>query len=299
MLHPALRFENWAVAALAALLAACGEPRTAAARAQTPPPCDPARQVATLPDDIVEASGVVFSPTHQGILWVHNDSDRFLFALDRTGTLRARIPLPEPEPRDLEDIAAGPCGGGRGSCLYLADVGDNDHRRTSVAVLRIPEPALTDSAMAAPERFVFQYEDGARDAEALFLLGGRIHIVSKGRNGPIALYRAPATLRPEAMLLERVRTLTDGLVQIPNQVTGADATPAGDWVVIRTYTYLDLYRVHGDTIATSASARAPLASAAEPQGEGVGINAAGEIFLVSERALGLPAPLSYLRCQLR
>jgi len=288
-----------AAGTLAILLAGCTDPRTAAANAQTPPRCEPPKQIAMLPTDIDEASGVAFSASHEGILWVHSDSDRYLYALDRRGIRKARVALPGPRPRDWEDMAVGPCGTGTGSCLYLADIGDNGHERTSVTVLRVPEPALTDSVTAEPERFVFQYEDGPRDAEALFLLGGRIHIVSKGRNAAIALYRAPATLGEAAMPLERVRSFTAGLVQIPDQVTGAAATPAGDWVAIRTYTYLDLYRVHGDTLATALTARTPLAPAAEPQGEGVALNAAGDVYLVSERALGLPAPLSHTRCQLR
>ncbi|NJD10319.1 MAG: hypothetical protein FIB01_07690 [Gemmatimonadetes bacterium] len=294
-----LRLRAIALPLAAATLAACRDSANTAASAQAPPLCEPPRQVAILPSDIVEASGVVFSPTHPDLLWVHNDSDRYLYALDRTGALKARVALPGLQPQDWEDIAAGPCAGGSGSCLYLADIGDNGNRRTGVSVLRIPEPALTDTVAAPPERFAFQYADGPRDAEAMFLLRGRIHIVSKGRNGPIRLYRAPAVLGPQAMPLEPVRNFTDGLVQIPDQVTGADATPAGDWVAIRTYTFLDLYRVTGDTLETAPSAHTPLAAAAEPQGEGVAINGAGEVVLVSERALGLPAPLSYLRCRLR
>jgi hypothetical protein len=296
MRYPSFGFRQLA-ATMTLFTAGCTEPRGAAVNAQTPSPCEAPRQLATLPDDIVEASGVVFSATNPAVIWVHNDSDRHLYALDRNGALQARVRLPEPEPRDWEDIATGPCPGG-GSCLYLADIGDNLHVRSSVSVLRVPEPALDAGKTAEPERFTFRYPDGARDAEALFLLGGRIHIVSKGRAAPIALYRAPPRLGTEPMDLERVRALTPGGVQLPDQVTGAGATPDGRWVVLRTYSYLDLYRVAGDTLPASATTRVNLTPLREPQGEGVAINAAGEILLVSERALGRPGSLSYLQCRL-
>jgi len=283
-------------AALAMAGAAAGCADHDGATAQTTAQCEPPRRVATLPAQINEASGAVFSPGNPDVLWVHNDSDRHLYALDRQGRLLARVALPGERPRDWEDIAAGPCADG-GACLYLADIGDNQHERELVTVLRVPEPGLEDQTVTAVEHFRFRYPDGPRDAEALFLLGGRVHIVSKGRNGPIAVYRAPAQLNAETMTLEHVRTLTDGLVQIPDQVTGA--AQAGNWVALRTYRYLDLYEVHDDTLATYASFRVSLAELREPQGEGVALSSAGEIFLVSEKQHLGTAPLSYLRCTLR
>jgi hypothetical protein len=280
----------------ALLLAAAGCTERGGANAQTTSACEAPRRVADLPAGIDEASGVVFSPADPDVLWVHNDSDDRLYALDRQGRLLASVELPGDRPRDWEDIATGPCAAG-GTCLYLADIGDNEHVRAAVTVLRVPEPALTAASTSTPERFEFQYPGGPRDAEAIFLLGGRLHIVSKGRNGPIALYRAPARLTAGPTLLEHVRTFTDGLVQIPDQVTGAAA--AGAWVALRTYRYLDVYRVHGDTLAAEASFRVSLAGLDEPQGEGVALNGAGEIFLVSENERSGAAPLSYLRCELR
>jgi hypothetical protein len=277
--------------------AACTEARGGSADAQLPSPCESPRQLATLPDDLVEASGVVFSPGQDSVLWVHNDSDDRLYALDRRGALLARVSLPGDRPRDWEDMAAGPCAGG-GSCLYLADIGDNDAVRPSVTVLRVPEPGLADNRTAEPERFQFRYPGGPRDAEALFLLHGRIHIVSKGRGSPISLYRAPADLQPGITMLEQVRAFTGMVAQLPDQVTGADASPDGRWVALRTYSYLDLYQVQGDSLPAAATVRVSLTPLREPQGEGVAINAAGEILLVSERARGRPAPLSYLRCRL-
>lgn len=287
-----------AVLATALCLAACTEARGGSAGAPAASPCEAPSRLANLPADLVEASGIVFSSSHDSVVWVHNDSDHHLYALDRSGALQARIPLVGDRPRDWEDIAAGLCPDG-GSCLYLADTGDNDAVRPSVTVLRVPEPGLGDARTAEPERFEFRYPGGPRDAEALFLLGGRIHIVSKGRGSPISLYRAPAALQPGTMMLEHVRSFTGMVAQLPDQVTGAGASPDGRWVVLRTYSYLDLYAVQGDSLPAAASARVSLTSLREPQGEGVAINGHGEILLVSEQARGRPAPLSYLRCQLR
>jgi hypothetical protein len=94
------------------------------------------------------------------------------------------------------------------------------------------------------ERFPIRYPDGPQDAEALFVLPDTtVYIISKGRNGPITVYRYPPPLRAgERVLLEPVQQLSPGLVQLPDLVTGAAATPDGRTIAVRTYTHLQLYR---------------------------------------------------------
>src|SRR5262245_5258310 len=107
--------------------------------AGTAGPCR-VEHAAALPD-LPEASGLAVSRRHPGIIWSHNDSgnDTVLFALDSSGQVRGRVRVPI-EMRDWEDVSAGRCPAG--SCLYLADIGDNRQVRRQIRIVRVPEPAL-------------------------------------------------------------------------------------------------------------------------------------------------------------
>jgi hypothetical protein len=152
------------------------------------------------------------------------------------------------------------------------------------------------------ERFPFAYPDGPRDAEAMFVMPDTtVYVISKGRSGPITLYRYPAPLRAnERVTLQPVQQLTDGLVQLPFLVTGADALPDGSVIAVRTYAYLMLFRMDADTLAGLWPRPGyDLAGLAEPQGEGVALAADGTVHLVSERGIERrPPPMSRLRCTL-
>ena len=54
-----------------------------------------------------------------------------------------------------------------------------------------------------------RFPNGARDAEGLFILpSGDLYILTKGRRGPIELFRYPSPERPgETVTLEHVREL--------------------------------------------------------------------------------------------
>lgn len=305
------RAFGWSSAAAGlAILAGCAggdapPPEHRAGTAAGELACEAPRVAGTLPGALREASGVTFSLRDPGVLWSHNDSghDPELLATDTLGNLLGRVRVTGADNVDWEDIAAGPCEGGGGACLYIADTGDNLARRSGVVLYRVPEPAPDDTETPPVERFPIRYPEGPRDAEALAVSGaGEVHILSKGRTSGVVLYRYPPPLRAgREVELERVWTIADETVPLPVQVTGASRSPDGRWLAVRTYVALHLYRVgeDGSLRAVLAEAGVPLTDLGERQGEGVALRDDGLIALTSEGLPGDgPAPLSLLRCRL-
>ncbi|HEX7050576.1 MAG TPA: hypothetical protein VF188_10275 [Longimicrobiales bacterium] len=279
-----------ALATLAAL--GCTPRAGGAARCAAP------QQTGTLPPEVGESSGVAVSRRHTGILWTHNDSggDPVIFAVDSTGHLSGAIRVRGAENVDWEDAALGPCP--TGDCLYLADTGDNRLRRDDAAIYRIAEPAPGDS-VATAERFPIRYPDAPHDAEALFVLpDGGVFLVTKGHDAPVAVYRYPQPLRrDEAVVLERVQTLTDGPVALSKQITGAAAAPDGRWVALRTYTDVSIHPVRRGRLETAAF-RLDIQTLGEPQGEAIGIAPDGSIILTSEAGpANLAAVIARIVCR--
>jgi hypothetical protein len=262
--------------------------------------CDGARTIAALPAKLHEASGVAASARHPGILWVHNDSgEPIIFAIDTLGKERGRVRLAAPN-TDWEDIDVAPCP--EGSCIYLGAIGDNLQRRQDRAVLRFLEPALEGTPPIRPIRLRYQLPDAAHDTEAMFVMpDARIFLVTKGRSGPITVFRFPD--KPSAddvNRLEEVQRLTPGLVQLPDMVTGAGTSPDGKVIAIRTYSTLQFYSFDGARLAPLlAGTGFDLQPLGEFQGEGVDIMANGSVYLVSEKGLAdEDPPLSKVSCSL-
>jgi hypothetical protein len=220
-----------------------------------------------------ELSGLAASRRHPGVFWAHNDHDgdraTEIFALTATGEVLARFPAPQPPPHDAEDVAIGPCPGG--SCLFLADVGNNKRDRTEFALYRAPEPELDpDAPPAAPlafERFAVRYDDGAHDVEALLVdpASGRIFLVTKrAADLPSAVYGLPAALDPaQPNVAKKVATLpvpTAG----DSQTTGASAHPCGGGFLLRTYRTLYEFRTPLGAPLEQAFAVAPRKVPAPP-----------------------------------
>jgi hypothetical protein len=262
--------------------------------------CLPVLQPAALPESIRESSGVVASRRYEGVYWTLDDSGPSeLYAVDAQGVLVGRVEVPTDLGEDREDLSLGPCESGE--CLYIADVGDNLERRRSVALYRLPEPDPTDDIASPPEVFRFRLPDGPRDVEAAYLLPGeRLHLLSKGRNGPPTLYRYPGPLRDDAtVVLEAVQRFGDGARPISRQVTGADASPDGRIVVVRTYETLALFHVAADTLAPIPGSTVDLRTLREPQGEGVAMAPGGRIVLTSERGpFGGRGSIALLGCEI-
>jgi hypothetical protein len=225
--------------------------------------------------DIPEASGLAVSRRNPGVIWSHNDSgnDAVLFALDPSGTVLGRVLVPV-HLRDWEDISVGHCGSG--SCLYLADIGDNRFSRREIQIYRVPEPTPNDTESAPAEAFTAAYDDGPHNAEAAFVIGSDIFVITRDRTA--RLYRSiPAFPNRGELNLQRIGQL--GL----EAVTDAEATPDEKSVVVRTsheavfYKAEDLMR--GDNVPYL---RIPIDGLRESQGEGVAVDANGMLYLASE-----------------
>ena len=246
-------------------------------------PCRPADSIVPL-SGLAEASGLAVSRAVPGRLWTHNDSgEPVLFALDARGAVAGQVRLSGASVEDWEAIAVGSCG--TGSCLYVADIGDNEAGRKRITVYRAPEPKGVSGSIAVAEAFYATYPDGPHDAEAL-LIGsdGRLHIVTKGETGPVAIYRFPAQLQSGAsMRLERVGTPMAGKSDVASRITDGAVSPDGQWAVLRTRSSLSFYRA-SDLLAGQwqVASRVDLTSLKEPQGEGVALGADNTVFVAGE-----------------
>ena len=116
--------------------------------------------------DLPEASGIAVSARTPGVLWLHNDSgDPLLRALATDGASRGSVWIAGAAVEDWEDVTVAPCP--HGSCVYIGDIGDNNARRSSLTIYRVPEPDPTTARSPRAESMRLTYPDGPKDAEAL------------------------------------------------------------------------------------------------------------------------------------
>ncbi len=249
---------------------------------------------------VAESSSLVSTPAGPW-LWTANDSGDTarLFAVDRSGRTLAVAALPGTEVTDVEDSALGP-----DRTLYVGDIGDNGAVRTSVAVLRVPEPAVDPRrtgvrvTTAPPRRAVLTYEDGPHDAETLLVhpRTGQVLVVTKGVFGS-TVYAAPQPLADG--VLRRVGSVSFRVTGTPGgpspQVaaqllaTGGSVAPDGSRLVIRTYTDAYVWPVPGDDlVAALRGTPQVLPLPASKQGEAVTWSRDGSTLLTSSEGVRAP-----------
>jgi hypothetical protein len=252
--------------------------------AQQPAQCKPVSDVARM-NELPEASGLAASRVTPNRFWSHNDSgEPALIALDGNGRVVGRLALPGARVEDWEAVAVGPCPSG--SCVYVADIGDNDAERKQITIYRMAEPASLDSRPAAAEVFHATYPDGAHDAETLLIDGnGRLYIVTKGDTGPVSVYGFPKELRVgHTMRLERIGQPRDrGNALKDDRITDGAVSRDGRWIVLRSNGALIFYRA-ADLLAGQwrTSGVVSLKDLGEAQGEGVTFGSGTEVFVSGE-----------------
>lgn len=266
------------------VMLAFAQDSTRATDARAAPRCTPQAstvRVAELP----EGSGVAASRRVPGRAWAHNDSGKpLLVALSDGGQAAGTVQVAGAEVGDWEAMAVGPCPAG--SCLYIADIGDNDAERERVTIYRVPEPDGAADSVRVSDVFHATYPDGPHDAETLLVTPqGDLFIVTKGETGPAALYRFPGTPQPNAVVrLSRVGTSRHESRAAPDdRITDGAVSPDGTWIVLRTRRALVVHRAADLTSGSWREAgRIDLAALGEPQGEGVTFASDTELYLVGE-----------------
>lgn len=248
---------------------------------------------------IDEASGIVCSVLNEDILWTHNDSggQPSVYAIDTKGNLIATLQLPGVRNRDWEDIAIHKEPKSKESFLYIGEIGDNAGKHPSIFIYKVPEPLFTnaDTLFTAKrvEKFEIKYEDGARDAEALFIdpANGDIYIISK-REEQVGVYRVKA---PDSSKLNTaVKTATLPL----SWVTAADISPDGKKLLVKTYTSIWQYKLKRSTDGSLILNAKPqtLPYRVEPQGEAVCFDGNGKsYYTLSEAGAEGPQILYYYK----
>jgi hypothetical protein len=263
--------------------------------------CTPATGLTRIPE-LPEGSGLAASRSTAGRFWSHNDSgEPVLYSLDGEGRVTGRLKVSGATVEDWEAIAVGSCP--KGTCLYVGDIGDNEAKRQRITVYRITEPTAAAGSAATVDVFHATYPDGAHDAESLLIAAdGRLHIVTKGDTGPVALYRFPTELQSgTTMRLERVgapRT-TDSSPR-DERITDGSVSPDGRWIALRSNQSVTFYAAT-DLLAGNwrESGRVTLTPLAEPQGEGITFGPGNSVYLISEGgSKKQPGTFARLTCSL-
>jgi len=261
-----------------------------------------AQSTATVASQVLaEVSGMAISHRYPGISWMHNDAGNSaaLFAVDGDGQTVGTWSILGAENRDWEDLAAGPCiqPDQPCTCLYLADVGDNDASRSSALIYRLPEPdasASTGGQVSDVEELWFVYPDGlARDAEAVAVhpSSGEVIVVAKAvQGGPTEVFAfpdVPAQAHPESApavldLVGELDLLSAGAQD--DSVTGADVSPLGQRIVLRTDDDLLVLDVPpGGSLTGAVDSEFRFAPTPDEDGEAVGFSVDGRsVMLVGE-----------------
>ncbi|MFI8569476.1 hypothetical protein ACIGGF_23245 [Rhodococcus sp. NPDC078407] len=198
------------------------------------------------------------------------------------------------DPYDVEDLTS------YDGSLWLADIGDNQMRRDTVALTRI------DPTTGAGELYRLTYPDGAHDAETILIEhGGRPVIVTKELSGVSGVYvpagdESVADLTnpgptPMRKVGDLVFTATDTVGGPPFVVgsilaTGGAVNADGTVAAVRTYTDAYLFRTSDGDIASAlvdpTAPRAVVPLPDQPQGEALAFLGDGSLLLASEAGFG-------------
>jgi hypothetical protein len=243
-------------------------PASASAQALAAPGAPQGTVLCTVSDPrLAELSGLVV--VGKRMLAVADGGDRLgVQVLDRSCAVVETRSAPV-DPYDPEDLALSADG-----TVWVADTGDNDARRGTVALHALRADGTVDV-------FRLAYPDGPHDAEALLLApDGTPYLVTKEVMGASRVYRPVAALVDGATVgLAPVASVNLTLTGTPGgpvgragqlMVTGGAVSGDGRLLALRTYTDAYLWPLTGSDVPAALAGepvRIPLPES--PQGEAI------------------------------
>jgi hypothetical protein len=209
-------------------------------------------KVGTLDTKLInESSGIAFSNLYSDRAYHINDSGDgpFFYQTNQHGMNTKKIAIANFEPKDVEDLAIGPCQ--ESQCVFLADIGDNARARTSIQILIFPEMESYPETITSVKKIILRYPDMAHDAEAiavhpisgdLFLFTKEADYQKERKAYPAKVFRlAKEKLQSSSEhILEEVGSLDLPWINYDfglfgQIITGMDIHPSGSKLILLTY----------------------------------------------------------------
>lgn len=190
------------------------------------------KAIAFLPEELEEASGMVFFPPNR-IVHINDGGNRpSLISTDTIGNIIQNYCIPGAENQDWEDL----CRDEKGN-LYIGDFGNNRNAREDLKIYKLPyQKVFNGEDDYILEEISFQYEDQMRfppkkknrnfDTEAMIHIGDSIYLFTKNRTKPFSgftyCYKIPDS--PGYYIAEKVDSFYTG--NGPKEV---------DWITASTF----------------------------------------------------------------
>jgi len=222
---------------------------------------------------ITESSGLAVSVKHDDLAYTINDSGHapIVFAVKiSTGAVVGATTITGSTPLDTEAIAID----GDGE-LWVADTGDNEERRTDVALYALPEPGPGNHSVAAT-RYPLTYPSGPADVETLLInpRTGAKQLVTKG------LFAGELLELPSTLSTDHANEPKVAGHDMPALVTDGVMSADGRYALLRTYSVVDLYDAR--TWKALRSDTTP----PQPQGESIAIERSQKSYLIGSEGAG-------------
>ena len=258
------------------------------AAAPVPPEAAPVTRCEISDPRLAELSGLV--EVGDQLLAVNDGGDQVAVHLLDAACQVVDVHTAAVDPYDPEDMALGADG-----TVWLADTGDNNANRPTVALIAL----RTDGTTGV---FRLSYPDGPHDAEALLLApDGTPYLVTKEVLGASKVYRpAAALVDGGTVALAEVAAVNLTLTGTPGGpvgragqllITGGAVSGDGTRLARRTYTDAYVWPLTGSDIpAALAAAPVRVALPESPQGEAISFTADNQQLVVASE--GLPSSLT-------